>query len=227
MVPPSSDQVSRVWPYSGYCAAAPVFAYVSLTLSGWLSHTIRLTVAVLKAVRTPGVFLPQVWPLPRSLATTYGISVDVSSSPYLDVSVQAVPLIQCMVPEYCSGGFPHSEICGSKIICISPQLIAAYHVFHRLPVPRHSPCALSSLTVPYRLSTISAFQILHLPTRFNQNCSFNCFSFRSFLLFSFQGASVTLRSHLPSTSSKCIPPKPGRCTRVTKGRLLILRFRFV
>ena len=91
MVPPSSDQVSRVWPYSGYCAAAPVFAYVSLTLSGWPSHAIRLTVAVLKAVRTPRVFLPQVWPLPRSLATTYGISVDVSSSPYLDVSVQAVP----------------------------------------------------------------------------------------------------------------------------------------
>ena len=91
MVPPSSDQVSRVWPYSGYCAAAPVFAYVSLTLSGWPSHAIRLTVAVLKAVRTPAVFLPQVWPLPRSLATTYGISVDVSSSPYLDVSVQAVP----------------------------------------------------------------------------------------------------------------------------------------
>ena len=136
-------------------------------------------------------------------------------------------LIQCMVPEYCSGGFPHSEICGSKIICISPQLIAAYHVFRRLPVPRHSPCALSSLTVPYRLSTISAFQILHLPTRFNQNCSFNCFSFRSFLLFSFQGASVTFRSHLPSTSSKCIRPELGGCTRVTEGRLLILRFRFV
>ena len=93
MVPPSSDQVSRVWPYSGYCAAAPVFAYVSLTLSGWPSHAIRLTVAVLKAVRTPAVFLPQVWPLPRSLATTYGISVDVSSSPYLDVSVQAVPSV--------------------------------------------------------------------------------------------------------------------------------------
>ena len=34
---------------------------------------------------------PSVWPLPRSLATTSGISVDVSSSPYLDVSVQAVP----------------------------------------------------------------------------------------------------------------------------------------
>ena len=34
---------------------------------------------------------PPVWPPPRSLATTCGISVDVFSSPYLDVSVQAVP----------------------------------------------------------------------------------------------------------------------------------------
>ena len=34
-----------------------------------------------------------VWPPPRSLATTSGISVDVFSCPYLDVSVQGVPLI--------------------------------------------------------------------------------------------------------------------------------------
>ena len=34
-----------------------------------------------------------VWPLSLSLATTQEISVDFSSSPYLDVSVQAVPLI--------------------------------------------------------------------------------------------------------------------------------------
>ena len=47
---------------------------------------------MLNAVRTPKEFLLSVWPLPRSLATTYGISVDFSSSPYLDVSVQAVPL---------------------------------------------------------------------------------------------------------------------------------------
>ena len=37
--------------------------------------------------------LPLVWPLPRSLATTSGISFDFSSSPYLDVSVQAVPFL--------------------------------------------------------------------------------------------------------------------------------------
>ena len=96
MVPPSSDQVSRVWPYSGSCAALVVFAYVVLTLSDRPSHAVRLTTQVLKAVRTPQVFLPAVCPLPRSLATTYGISIDVSSSPYLDVSVQAVPLIHLL-----------------------------------------------------------------------------------------------------------------------------------
>ena len=93
MVPPSSDQVSRVWPYSGSCAAVRIFTYVTLTLFGWPSHAILLTLSVLKAVRTPKGFLLSVCPLPRSLATTYGISVDFSSSPYLDVSVQAVPLI--------------------------------------------------------------------------------------------------------------------------------------
>ena len=36
---------------------------------------------------------PPVWPPPRSLATTCGISVDVSSSSYLDVSVQTVPFL--------------------------------------------------------------------------------------------------------------------------------------
>ena len=91
MVPPSSDQVSRVWPYSGSCAALAIFAYVVLTLFDRPSHAVRLTAQVLKAVRTPEVFLPLVCPLPRSLATTYGISFDVFSSPYLDVSVQAVP----------------------------------------------------------------------------------------------------------------------------------------
>ena len=39
-------------------------------------------------------------------------------------------------------GLSHSEILGSKIICIYPRLIAAYHVLHRLREPRHPPCAL-------------------------------------------------------------------------------------
>ena len=42
------------------------------------------------------------------------------------------------------GGFPHSEICGSKVAHTSPQLIAACHVLHRLCMPRHPPNALTS-----------------------------------------------------------------------------------
>ena len=42
-------------------------------------------------------------------------------------------------------GFPHSEICGSTLICSSPQLIAADRVLHRRMVPWHPPCALCSL----------------------------------------------------------------------------------
>ena len=108
MGPPTSHGVSRVWPYSGTCAALSVFTYVVLTLSDRPSHAVRLTTQVLNAVRTPEVFRLPVCPLPRSLATTYGISFDVFSSPYLDVSVQAVPLIhlyiQCMIP--LQVGFP-------------------------------------------------------------------------------------------------------------------------
>ena len=44
-------------------------------------------------------------------------------------------------------GFPHSEIPGSKLVCSSPGLIAAYRVLLRLLAPRHSPYTLSSLTI--------------------------------------------------------------------------------
>ena len=44
-----------------------------------------------------------------------------------------------------SGGFPHSEIPGSKLILSSPGLIAEYHVLHRLLLPRHPPNALLAL----------------------------------------------------------------------------------
>ena len=54
--------------------------------------------------------------------------------------------VQRTIPKYCSGGFPHSDISGSLLICSSPKLFAAYHVLHRLLMPRHSPCALYSLT---------------------------------------------------------------------------------
>ena len=40
-------------------------------------------------------------------------------------------------------GLPHSDIHGSRVICTSPQLFAAYHVLRRLREPRHPPFALA------------------------------------------------------------------------------------
>ena len=73
-----------------------------------------------------------------------------SSSGYLDVSVHRVPFLTLWIGvrmlEVCSSRFPHSEISGSMGICPSPKLFAAYHVLHRLLVPRHPPYALISIT---------------------------------------------------------------------------------
>ena len=57
--------------------------------------------------------------------------------------------IQQDVLRFCRSGFPHSEISGSTPVCGFPKLIAACHVLHRLFLPRHPPCALSSLTIEF------------------------------------------------------------------------------
>ena len=105
-----------------------------------------------------------VWALPISLAATLGIDVSFSSSGYLDVSVHRVPLhtlwIGVWILEVCSSGFPHSEISGSMDICSSPKLFAAYHVFHRLSVPRHPPCALLRLTSSYACVCVWVFKMI-------------------------------------------------------------------
>ena len=100
-----------------------------------------------------------VWALPGSLAATSGIDVSFSSSGYLDVSVHRVPLHTLWIYIWIHGvfpcGFPHSDIRGSLDICSSPRLFAAYHVFRRLSVPRHPPCALSCLTCSKSASQIN------------------------------------------------------------------------
>ena len=131
-----------------------VFPYLSLTglspsLAG-LSRTVLLNLRITYAVRTPtcthiglGSF--------HFARRYFGNRIfSFSSSGYLDVSVHQVPghnlWIQLWSHEVCSCRFPHSDTCGSMLICSSPQLFAAYHVFHRLSVPRHPPCALVRLT---------------------------------------------------------------------------------
>ena len=150
MVPAHSDKVSRVSSYSGYRSVSLSFAYGAFTLSGRRSQSrsARLPESGLRS--EPRNARIPVWPLPRSLAATCGIDVSFSSSGYLDVSVHRVPLhalwIGAWMTGVCPAGFPHSEIHGSRDICSSPWLFAAYHVFLRLSVPRHPPCALSCLT---------------------------------------------------------------------------------
>ena len=77
MIPPCSDRISRVPPYSypelldTHTGLSPTTA--DLSRSFWLEKFRH-------------------WPGPRSLATTSGVSVDVLSSGYLDVSVPRVRL---------------------------------------------------------------------------------------------------------------------------------------
>ena len=101
-----------------------------------------------------------VWALPLSLAATHRIDFSFSSSGYLDVSVHRVPGLTLCVGVRSTGvfpvRFPHSDISGSLLICSSPKLFAAYHVFRRLLVPRHPPCALFCLTSSVFLLTFDA-----------------------------------------------------------------------
>ena len=150
MVPAHSIKVSRVSMYSGFRHVNFPFAYGAFTLSGRLSQNLsaRIVESIMRS--EPRNARISVWPLSLSLAATYEIDVSFSSSPYLDVSVQAVPLLTLCIGVRMTGvfpaGFPHSDIHGSKDICSSPWLFAAYHVFLRLLVPRNPPCALFCLT---------------------------------------------------------------------------------
>ena len=71
-------------------------------------------------------------------------------------------LIHRTILEYCSSVLPHSEISGSTLICSSPKLIAACHVLHRLLMPRHSPCALFSLTFIKSVLLTSSLELCRL-----------------------------------------------------------------
>ena len=147
MVPACSVKVPRVSTYSGYRHVCFPFVYGTFTLSGLLSQnrSTRITESITRSeprsARTP------VWPLSISLAATLEIDISFFSSSYLDVSVQRVSSprgVTGLLP----AGLSHSDICGSSLVCKSPQLFAAYHVLHRLQEPRHPPYALNYFLFP-------------------------------------------------------------------------------
>ena len=153
MDPPASHRVSRVRRYSGATRRGSGFAYGAVTRSGRPSQAVPLARAFVTAqcvVPQPrrGLRARRFDLGPRSLATTRGISLDFSSSGYLDVSVPRVasPGPMCSgrgCHGMARGGFSHSETRGSKGVCPSPRIIAACRVLRRLPVPRHPPHALA------------------------------------------------------------------------------------
>ena len=147
MVPPSSHRVSRVRRYSGYSWLSSSFAYVTLTLFGKPSHVFPLDYLNAVCCPNPNGISTAVWPLPRSLATTYGISVDVFSSPYLDVSVQAVPLAKLWI---------HFAIAEYYFGWIAPFGYPRINAHLRLPV------AFRSLSRPSSAPSAKAFPLRSL-----------------------------------------------------------------
>ena len=109
MVPPASHRVSRVPWYSGSYLKSSRLNYVAFTLySGafqlssstigdFVNDVSSTPVKKTSLVWANPLSLGPVWPLPRSLATTGGISLDFSSSGYLDVSVPRVPLVKLCI----------------------------------------------------------------------------------------------------------------------------------
>lgn len=90
---------------------------------------------------------------PRSLATTYGISVDFFSSGYLDGSVLRVrfacPMYSDKDTVQNTVGFPIRTSPDQSSFASSPMLFAGLHVLRRLSSPRHPPDALIHLTLSF------------------------------------------------------------------------------
>ena len=144
VVHPSSHRVSRVRRYSGYSLSVFSFVYGTLTLCGRLSHTVRLDTYDLDASPNPRKQCLLVWPSPRSLATTSGISVDVFSCPYLDVSVQGVHLVRLF-------DSPHDD-------CVLRSRVATFGNL-RIKVHLQLPEAYRSLSRPSSAPDAKAFPL--------------------------------------------------------------------
>lgn len=127
------------WPSS-------TFVYGGLTLCAAASHRLPLVsdVPLCESYNPTPSYPGVVWALPRSLAATYGVSIDFLSYGYLDVSVPRVGFLSddtLWVP-----GFPIRTSPDHRVLAHSPKLIAGSYVLHRLLLPRHSPCALCSIS---------------------------------------------------------------------------------
>jgi hypothetical protein len=159
MVPVDSRRVSRAPRYSGIRFESGWFSPTRLSryiapFSNGLRLTTRLVTLLLRTLQ-PLLYpkVQQVWAVPISLATTFGIEF-LSFPPGTEMVhfpgfARTRLCIHRAVRRFYLRGFPHSDIPGLMPACGSPRLFAACHVLHRLLPPRHPPCALSNLTIKF------------------------------------------------------------------------------
>ena len=162
MVPPCSDRVSRAPPYSRIHQNTTPTG-LSPTLAGFSKPF--------------GFFLMNHWPTPLSLATTRGISVDVFSFGYLDVSVPRVCLPTLCIQAGISlrRGFPIRTSADQRSLA-SPRgfsqratsFIASWRQgIHRTPLSRsksHTTARTQDQTAPSRSASHSKAAMQHEPT---------------------------------------------------------------
>ena len=134
MVPPCSDRISRVPPYSRIFRHLRIRGYHPL----W-PHFPERSASFRK---TTGLFRVRSPLLAESLLMSFPPGTEMFQFPGF-ASTHYV--FMCRYPSL--GGFPHSDIHGSKPARGSPWLFAACHVLHRLLVPRHPPNALLILDI--------------------------------------------------------------------------------
>ena len=159
MVPVDSSRVSRAPPYSGTRFESRSLSSTRLSrslepLSNGLRLETELVTLLVRALQPPNYrnssglgylrFRSPLLSESRFLSSPGGTEM-VHFPPFACTRL----CIQRGIHAGYAWGFPHSEISGSTPVCGSPKLIAACHVLHRLFLPRHPPCALSSLTIEF------------------------------------------------------------------------------
>lgn len=151
MVPATSSRISPVPPYSGYPNLCKPYQYRTITFYGPTFQLCSRSVYThTSGPTTPHRYFGVVWAPPLSLATTHGITICFLFLRVLRcfTSPRSPPTPMYSVPGDTTSlvpGFPIRTSSDPRSVGSSPRHIAASHVLHRLPVPRHPPCALKHL----------------------------------------------------------------------------------
>ena len=145
MVPADSRRIPRDPRYSGLRWGWRSFVYRTITVCGGTFQTLPLETLLPDRVPTTpdmpkharfGLFPVRSPLLGESLLFSLPAGTKMFQFPAF-ASPSNIMVITTKVV-----GLSHSEIVGSRDICASPTLFAAYRVLHRLLEPRHPPCAL-------------------------------------------------------------------------------------